>query len=136
MTTITAPLERPRVAPASIMSDRVEPALVLPVGIAAVLVTSGWMLFFDRRVAYHNLWASVAAALAFLALVRPIVRRGVFRRAGLAAVSLAAVLLVVFSADRALNSWEERAPRFGAVSTLASGRSTCWAFARRPSAAS
>ena len=115
--------------------DRAAQDTRIPVGIAAALVTSGWMLFFDRRVEYHNLWASVAAALAFLALARPIVRRGLIRRAGLAAVQLAAVLLVVFSADRALTSWEERAPRFGVVSTLASGRSTCWATARRPSAA-
>ncbi len=121
MTTSTAPLDRARIAPAPTMQDREDESPAIPVGIAAALVTSGWTLFFDRRVESHILWASVAAALAVLALAWPIVRRGVLRRAGLAAVQIAAVLLVVFSADRAMATWEERAPRFGVASTLASG---------------
>jgi hypothetical protein len=121
VSTATLPLNRPQLAPASPLPDRAFQEPSLQVGIAAALVTSGWMLFFDRRVEYHYLWATLAAALVLLALARPILRRGLIPRAGLAAVQVVALLLVVFSAERALDSWEERWPRFGVVSTLASG---------------
>jgi len=78
------------------------------------------MLAADRRVELHDLWPSVAAALALLALARPIARRGLLRRACLALIQIAAVLVVTFSTDRVLAAWEERGPRFSVASDIAS----------------
>ena len=133
MTTIAAPLERPQVATAS------KPR---PIGLTGFPVIS-WpsrprgRLRLDDRVRSTsrtpNLYAAIAAALAFVALVWPIVRRGLIRRAALAALQLATVILVVVSADRAISAWEERA--LGSTASRPSPRrhSTCWATARGPS---
>ncbi len=50
----------------------------------------------------------------------PIARRGLFRRACIALVQIIAALTVLFTANRALSGWAERAPRFGSASTVAS----------------
>ena len=121
VTTLTAPLDRPRVAPTAPSPDRPASAPAGAPGLAAALVVSGWILFFDRRVAQPSLWASIAAALAFLALSWPITRRGWLRRFALAAVELVVLVAVAGVADRAIAAWEERVPRFGAASTVASG---------------
>jgi hypothetical protein len=95
------------------------PAIAL--GLAAALVVSGWTLFFDRRVAYPVTWAAVAAVLALFGLTWPIARRGLLKRAAMSVVELATLVAVIAAADRAVSAWEERAPRFAAASSVASG---------------
>ncbi|MFI5454080.1 MAG: hypothetical protein ACHRXM_01375 [Isosphaerales bacterium] len=121
MTTIIAPLDRPRVASQTPMHDRAIKAPAIALCLAAALVVSGWTIFFDRRVAYPLLSGSIVAALAFLALTWPIARRGMLKRAALAAAELITLAAVVCTADRAISAWEERAPWFGAASSIASG---------------
>ncbi len=121
MTTITAPIERTRAASPAPAPDRPIAAPALVPGLAAALIASGWIVSFDRRVTNPLLWATIAAALAVLALAWPIARRGGLKRIALAAVELVTLVAVIGSADRALAAWEERTPRFAAASTVASG---------------
>ena len=92
-----------------------------PIGLAAALVVCGWLLAGERWADPYYFWASAAAVLGFVALLRPITRRGFVRRACLAPLQIVATILVLFSGDRALGMWEERAPLFAAASTIASG---------------
>ncbi len=91
-----------------------------PCGAAAAVLVCGWTFAADRRVDPHYAWTSVAAVLASAMLLRPIARRGLFRRACIALVQIIATLTVFFTANRVLNGWAERAPRFGSASTVAS----------------
>lgn len=122
MTTLTALLDRPRVASTTpSMADRTAAVPAGAPGLAAALVVSGWVLFFDRRVPQPMVWSSIAAGLAFLALWWPVARRGWLRCAAMAVVELAILAAVIGPADRAIAAWEERAPRFVAASTVAAG---------------
>ncbi len=91
-----------------------------PCGAAAAVLVCGWMFAADRRVDPHYAWTSVAGALTIVMLSRPIARRGLFRRACIVVVQITAALTVLFTANRALSGWAERAPRFGSASTVAS----------------
>jgi hypothetical protein len=121
VTTITARIERTRVASPTPAPDRPIAAPSPAPGFAAALVASGWIVCFDRRVAHPVLWASIAAAVALVALAWPIARRGWLKRAAMALIELVTLMAAAGTADRAIAAWEERAPRFGAVSSVASG---------------
>jgi hypothetical protein len=112
-------LDRPRVV-AQAPSERSVVTFDVPLGPAAALLVAGWMLVHDRRIELQYTWASIAAALAFVMLARPIARRGLLQRIGVASLQIATVLLIFLTADRALDGWEEHGPRFGAASTVAS----------------
>jgi hypothetical protein len=117
---MAATLEQPRTI-ARIFAGRDAAEGVAPSGAAAALVACGWMLAADRWTDPYCVWTSLAAVLAFAVLLRPLVRRALVRRAGLAPIEIAAVILVLFTADRALGAWEEHAPRLATASTVASG---------------
>jgi len=116
---MTATVNQRRIAP-MVLPGQVETSLEIAHGTAAAVIVCGWVLASSRWADPQHFWALAAAALASVMLARPIAWRGLFRRACLAPVQIAAVLVVLFSADRALAGWEERAPGFSGVSTLAS----------------
>jgi len=89
-------------------------------GTAAALMAWGWVVAGERRLERPYLWAAIATALALLVLAIPIKKWGVFRRMVRAPMQAAAALLVLFSADRVLAAWEERAPAFGAAAAAVS----------------
>ncbi len=97
---MTATLDRPRVA-SPVTIDSTAECREIALGLPAAMLVSSWMFVFDRHLALYDVWASIAAALAFLALARPIARRGMLRRGWLAAVQLGTLLLIVLTADRA-----------------------------------
>src|SRR5271165_2369428 len=106
---MTATLDQPRIEEPR-TADRGEKSPDIALGLPAALLVSGWMFAFDRYVAQYNVWALIATALAFLAMARPIARRGMLRRGWLAAIQIATLSLVVYTADRMLAAWEERSP--------------------------
>ncbi|MHB1559381.1 MAG: hypothetical protein ACYC61_18175, partial [Isosphaeraceae bacterium] len=59
VTTITAPLER-REAPAQTLVEPATAPRIAGLGLAAGLVAGGWILYFDRRVAYPITAAAVS----------------------------------------------------------------------------
>jgi len=107
---MTATVNQRRIAPV-ILSDQVNPAPRINHGAVAAVIVCGWILASCRWADPQHVWALASTALANVMLARPIARRGLFRRACLAPVQIAAVLVVLFSADRALAGWEERGPR-------------------------
>jgi len=119
VTTVTATLDRPQIAD-PLATDRGQETPEIALGLPAALLVSGWMFAFDPRIALHDVLALIAVAIAFLALARPIARRGMLRRGWLAAVQLVTLLLVVYTTDRALAAWEERSPQFDVASPVAS----------------
>src|SRR5262249_16921141 len=72
-------------------------------------------------IARPTLFASVAAALAGVALAWPIMRQRLLNRAARSALMLATLVTVVCTGDRIVSAWEERTPRFGVASAFASG---------------
>ena len=116
MTTVLeqpSPIARPETAQPATSDDA-------PSGAAAALGVCGWMFAADRWTDPSYVWTSLAAALAFGVLLRPIRRRGLLRRTWLAPLQILVAILVLFTGDRALAAWEEHAPRFAAASTVAS----------------
>ena len=84
------------------------------------VLVAGAILAPSRQAIPHGLWLAGAAALSLVILARPIARRGLLRRSGLAVALIATAALLMPCVDRALAAWEERAPRFGAASAVAS----------------
>ena len=121
VTTMTATLDQPRRA-TPVATDTVEASRDIALGLPAALLVSSWMFVFDRHLTRYDSWALIALFLAYLALARPIARRGMLRRGWFAAVQLGTLLLIVLTADRALAAWEERSPRFDAASSVVFGR--------------
>ena len=92
----------------------------LAAGPPASLLVIGWGLTGDRHADPHYYWTIATMALAALMLARPFARRDMARRFALALALLFVGWLVVSTADRALASWEERSPEFGAISWASS----------------
>jgi hypothetical protein len=89
-------------------------------GVPAALLVMGWVLAWDRRISSHEIWSAGFFVLALISLFGPIARRGSLWRGGNALLMGLVPVLVIFSADRLLSAWENRAPHFSAVSTITS----------------
>jgi hypothetical protein len=91
------------------------------IGVVAALAASAWTLLFDRRVEHQELWSIVSAAFVLGILIWPTARPGLLRRVALAFLLLVTLVAALATADRVISAWEERCPRFGAVSSVANG---------------
>ncbi len=118
--TIATPREIPQVAAMPATPGSTETVAVQPLGLVAALLVCAWIVSLDRRVAHPVLWTSSAALTSLIALAGPIRSRGLSTRFVLATAQLVTMAALVVTGDRAISAWEERAPRFGLMSSAAS----------------